>query len=246
MKFKKVITHSGVFHADEITAITLLRLTEAISYGTPIERVREVSSEDLQDKNVLVLDVGRQFDGESNFDHHQDPNLPASNVLVLEAFVDDEKLMSVLKSQFFNAVSDIDRGIEKAKPASYSQIISNFNMVNDGWAKALQYAEDTLGVVWLVASESVRLEEKWDGLRVVNNFKLQEDKEFIPNWKELAKKEGIRGLICPNSREGWQVVVPDSDVETIPEKETQTFRHNSGFMAVYPSRELCLEHVKGL
>lgn len=245
MKFNKVLTHGGVFHADEVLAIATLRKLEVIDNSTTIERVIKVEGEIPSD--VLVLDCGGEFNGVNLFDHHQDAKLPASNLLVLRAFCKDTKLVQVLTDTFFGAISDTDKGITKSQPASFTQLISNFNMLQNGFELALQFATMALDAAWQVASESVRLEGKWFSLPTIFNgkAKLQEDSEFIPNWKSLAEKEGILLLVAPNVRGGWQIVSQNSDVLAIEKGfEGQTFCHNTGFMAVYETKEFALKHAE--
>lgn len=246
-QFKKVVTHGGVFHADETLAIYTLRKLGVITSDMSIERTFNVSSDDLANHSVLVLDIGKSYNPElGNFDHHQDTNLSATNVLVLEHFCSDSKLVNVLREQFYNAVSDIDRGITKSTSASFSQIISNVNMAGENsFDVALILVEKVLHHVWHVAEESVRLEAKYFGLPLIGNEKIrvQEDSEFIPNWKTLAADENTAFLLSPNLRGGWQLVSRDSDLFNIPVGQGQTFRHNSGFMAVYETRELAEAHA---
>lgn len=65
---RKIITHPGPAHRDELIACSLL----LGMYPTlPVHR-REPSEEDLLDPGIVVVDVGGQFDLQlHNFDHHQ-------------------------------------------------------------------------------------------------------------------------------------------------------------------------------
>lgn len=243
--FNKIITHAGTFHADEILAIATLIKLGVVASSTPIERVLNVEAE--TPLGVLVLDIGGVNNGINRFDHHQDASLPATNLLVLQAFCEDKKLVQVLTDNFFGAVSDTDKGITKSLPASFTQLVSNFNMLQNGFELALKFAEMALDAAWQVASESLRLENKWLSLPTILNgkAKLQEDGEFIPNWKTLAEKENVLLLISPNARGGWQIVSQNSDVLSIPKgAKGQTFCHNTGFMAVYETKESAMNHAK--
>ncbi len=63
-----VVTHPGPAHRDEFVAVCLIL---AKWPGLSIAR-REPSAEDTDDPNVLVVDVGGQFDPvQGNLDHHQ-------------------------------------------------------------------------------------------------------------------------------------------------------------------------------
>ena len=63
-----IVTHAGVFHADDVCAVAWLRIV-----GVEAGLARRVpSTEELADPNVLVVDVGGRHEPSlSNFDHHQ-------------------------------------------------------------------------------------------------------------------------------------------------------------------------------
>lgn len=65
---KKIVTHSGNFHADEIFACATL----SIYYKGAIEIVRSRDPK-VWEEGDIVLDVGSEYDEERNrFDHHQE------------------------------------------------------------------------------------------------------------------------------------------------------------------------------
>lgn len=88
----KVVTHSGFFHADEIFAIAILMkyFDKIYDYYTlDITRTRdeEIISKAKLDKDIYVLDVGRELDrGRNNFDHHQNMGLQSAAGLVWDSF----------------------------------------------------------------------------------------------------------------------------------------------------------------
>lgn len=66
--YKKIVTHPGLFHADDVCAIAWLRVCGVTA---PVER-RNPGVEDLNDPEILVVDVGGEHDpARGNFDHHQ-------------------------------------------------------------------------------------------------------------------------------------------------------------------------------
>ncbi|MEM1520236.1 MAG: MYG1 family protein [Candidatus Bathyarchaeia archaeon] len=75
----EIITHSGHAHADEFLAISLLlyKFPNAI-----VRRVEKVGPS----KGAILVDIGGKYKPPKYFDHHQDPNLPASFVLILKHF----------------------------------------------------------------------------------------------------------------------------------------------------------------
>lgn len=73
MKVKRIITHPGHAHRDEFLAVALAL---ALAEGSPPDVVRtdDISEEDFNDPEVLILDVGGRHEPQlGNFDHHQMP-----------------------------------------------------------------------------------------------------------------------------------------------------------------------------
>lgn len=65
---KKIGTHNGAFHCDEVLAVYMLRQTSQFS-GAEVVRTRDP---DVLAGMDVVVDVGGEFDSSSNrFDHHQ-------------------------------------------------------------------------------------------------------------------------------------------------------------------------------
>lgn len=66
-----VVTHPGVFHADDVIAVALLACLTSGTENDAVQR-RVPTVEELEDPTVLVLDVGgRHNPSLRNFDHHQ-------------------------------------------------------------------------------------------------------------------------------------------------------------------------------
>ena len=71
---KTIVTHDDVFHADEITAIAVLRILQP---DISVER-RAATESDLMDPGTVVIDTGRVYNpSNNNYDHHQgdDPGM---------------------------------------------------------------------------------------------------------------------------------------------------------------------------
>lgn len=80
-----VITHDQAFHSDDVMSLSILK----IAFGK-ISLLRVERDDPIINKiDAICVDVGRVFDGEKKFDHHQDRNLPASVKLVWDKFQDD-------------------------------------------------------------------------------------------------------------------------------------------------------------
>jgi len=67
---KKITTHSGFFHADDLFAVAVLALKHQTE-GIEVKRTRDESAITSAD---YVVDVGAEYDpANGRFDHHQDP-----------------------------------------------------------------------------------------------------------------------------------------------------------------------------
>ena len=70
MNIQRIITHPGSAHFDDVTAVSLILATYPNAQFT-IER-REPTTDELENPDVWVVDVGDKFEPEKhNFDHHQ-------------------------------------------------------------------------------------------------------------------------------------------------------------------------------
>ena len=72
-----VVTHGGVFHADDVLAVCVL----ALAWGqVEVTRTRDRAALEaaVADPSVIVVDVGGVYDADANnFDHHQREGRPA-------------------------------------------------------------------------------------------------------------------------------------------------------------------------
>lgn len=110
---KLAITHSGLFHPDELTAIGIYEI--ATGETLDVVRTRDIDKFSLAD---LVFDIGEKYDKEKYFDHHQETGVPRyrngilySTVgLILDNFLENKKLIKYLLNNGLYAVQAIDNG----------------------------------------------------------------------------------------------------------------------------------------
>lgn len=258
---KEVVTHAGYFHADEVLSIAFLLGTGLISRDTPITRTNRPIEGMLSNNRVCVLDIGGDYNPELlNFDHHQNKDLPATDMLVLEHFgipesMGGEAVKERLKAILFQRVSDIDRGLlkpDKENPIlDFNGMIRAFNPIGEAtdekynvqFFKALDFALTVLNNQGAVALKYQLDLERWKGLEKAPGIAFAVDTNMILCWKEEAAKENILFLVCPSLRGGWQVISRDTEVVKIPPYSGQTFLHNSGFLANYETFEEARAHA---
>lgn len=254
-QIEKIVTHSGIFHADEVLAIAFL-YSQGLKLNFPIDRKNEVDEDELNDPHIAVIDVGKHYDPQkNNFDHHQDLKLQSSNVLILENFYDfglNNEEKEVLKERFFNQISMVDRGVinpQEENKDSFSNIIRNMNNLENGFHMAISISIDIVNAYIETCKKEIEGKKKWEKLKTdkKETVKIIENEgEFIPDWQSLAKQDDIMFLITPNIRKTgtYNLISRDSREFIIPEKDNQDFRHPSGFMASYYSIEDAIQHAQ--
>lgn len=258
MEIQKILTHSGVFHADEVLAIATIAFINNIILHRPcpdISRVKEVKLSDLEDPSILIVDIGGTFDPENlNFDHHQDASLDASCSLVLDAFMPNKGMKKYLKEQLFNSVSRIDKGEEKSTNGHFTRIISALNysdpsyvaIQDESFSKAVNMTKEILiGYAGNYKSYLVN-GSLWDRTAKIGYLKVFDKAFHLPGWRQRATSENVFAIVTPNHRSGYNLISSDTEVLKIPEHKTQSFRHNNGYIAVYRTKELAINHAKEL
>lgn len=124
-------THSGSFHADEVTACSLLLLYKKID-ADKVFRTRETS---VLAKCDFVCDVGGEYDpAKRRFDHHQSEYQgPMSSAGMVLLYLKEHGTIDPALYDYFNhslviGVDAIDNGMAKPEigHASFSQVIANF------------------------------------------------------------------------------------------------------------------------
>lgn len=124
-------THDGSFHADEVTACSLLLLFDRIDR----DKVFRTRDPEVLDKCDYVCDVGGLYDPEKRrFDHHQAEyrgSMSSAGMVLLylkERGVIDPHLYDAFNKTLVMGVDAHDNGQAKLEPgtATFSQVVSNF------------------------------------------------------------------------------------------------------------------------
>jgi uncharacterized UPF0160 family protein len=124
-------THDGSFHADEVTACSLLLLLDCIDR----EKIRRTRDPAVLDQCDFVCDVGGVYDPERRrFDHHQidyKGSMSSAGMILLylkeHSFIDPHLYDHFYKSLIMG-VDQHDNGIAKLEigTTSFSHVVSNF------------------------------------------------------------------------------------------------------------------------
>jgi uncharacterized UPF0160 family protein len=131
MELRSLGTHDGSFHADEVTACSLLLLFDRIDRDK-IYRTRDPK---ILEKCDYVCDVGGEYAPKKRrFDHHQagyQGSMSSAGMVLLELKelgIMEGHLYDHLNKALVMGVDAHDNGVAKLEPGvtSFSQIVSNF------------------------------------------------------------------------------------------------------------------------
>lgn len=256
---KTVITHNGVFHADEVFACALIK--SFISNEVEILRTRDkvLIDEAIRSKFTYVLDIGGIYcENDLNFDHHQDSINIASNVMVAY-FIRKHKpemvdVIDRLCAKIMVGISDwdtnhnniINKWHDVAKHhVNLSMIISSFNrnpmdirMQDLQFEKAVDFACTIIDNYLYIIGEEIKADKIYNSRKVINDCVAVFD-EFCPIWKE---KDEFIWAIQPNPQ-GWALMSANSSKYPLPEIEHKDliFAHQGKFIAVFKTKEAAIE-----
>jgi len=181
-----VATHYGIFHTDEVSAIALLR---AGGFNVNVERLNHQTPAEELKKYDLVIDIGRTYNPDKGqFDHHQDLNIEASNMLILEWLKKTEKISETQYKEvlpLMKIISDGDRGKGDIRPAdSIIEFISAMN-TDDIYSENQTVAFEQ--AVNLVEGHLERLFAVANKKEITQKILTEQAKEVAPNVIEMPK-----------------------------------------------------------
>lgn len=224
-KYTTVITHPGVFHADDVCCVAIL---ESCGFNGNVER-RTPTPEEIEDPTVLVVDVGGVFDKSVNtYDHHQkdgagerENTVPyAAFGLLTNFFLTNKKpeVAARFDEKFVQAVDAADCGwgsLEGTRPiVTLSHILHSFNPVGDVPAEerdahfraAVDWVKPVLGAYAKEAAEFVAAKDAVLKSRVVENTLVLDT--FVP-WSEHIfdhpEADKLLYVVFPSERGGYIV-----------------------------------------
>ena len=254
----KIATHNGIFHADEVTAIALLKLfgNDEISLTRLKHETKDFSSFDM------VIDIGKRYDGKKYFDHHQYKGGKSSAGLIWEYLGEEENYPSI--SKLIKMVDENDVGITKAKPFEYSSLITHFNnhdniyedKQEDCFNKAVEFAYTILS----------SLKQNEEGLKeaqsIVNNSfyfegnrKIIELEQYIRFWSRYINGQtmpDIKAVVWEDEEDGkWKVKIPSKKpgsfelaAKPLKSDNSMEFVHESGFFGIAKDKDILLSYLQ--
>jgi len=138
-----IVTHFSQFHADEVSAVSLLRsfyiendiLVVRVPHQTNISEIEELLKDYCNE--IFVLDVGRVYNPkELKFDHHQfskDECQLSSAGMIYSWLKENNKISDRVAKELDDVIADIDAndiGIRPFQPGELAWVINNLNSDN--------------------------------------------------------------------------------------------------------------------
>jgi len=253
----KIATHKGIFHADEVTAIALLKVFT--DEETEVSRV-DHDSTDFSSFD-MVIDIGKKFDGVKLFDHHQYKGGKSSAGLIWDYIGLQEDYPKI--SKLIKIVDDNDTGVAKAEPFEYSSLLKCYNhrdihsqAQEKQFEKAVKFAQ-TMLISMAEAQED--LEEAKE--IVANSFlfdsntAILELERFTPHWTSYINgvlTPHIKAVVWEDEEEGnYKVKIPskrlgsfDLNGKALPQDDSMEFVHSAGFFAIAKDEETMKSYLK--
>jgi len=240
-----IATHNKIFHADEVTAVALLKIF------TDDEIIVHRVDHDTEDFTAydMVIDISKQFDGDKYFDHHQNKGGKSSAGLIWEYLGFEEDYPKI--SKLIRLVDDNDVGIQKAKPFEYSSLIKCFNgskihspEQDIQFTKAVDFAMVILNSMAEMA-ESLHAAKGIvsESFMFNDNPKILELSSFTPHWTTYINAQvmpNIKAVVWEDEEEKkWKVKIPakrmgsfDLHGKALLPDDSMNFVHSSGHFAI--------------
>lgn len=216
-----IATHSGNFHADEVFAIAILKQIY------PEAKIIRTRDDKKLEKADLRIDVGKKYNGKTDFDHHQkefnecrENKIPYSSCgLIWKHFGKDlvsEEAWKEMDTKLIQFIDLNDSGIKsyettKSEPFTIADSIDSFNPdwneaqeQDKKFKQALKYAEEILKNI-IKKEKSKQIARKKIQQKIKNNpnkeYLVLE--EYMP-WKKEAVKSDLKYIIYPGfSKKKW-------------------------------------------
>jgi uncharacterized UPF0160 family protein len=231
MNIKKVGTHSGKFHADDVIAFIILDEL----YG-PLELIRS-RDESILSSCDLVFDVGGgEYDHHTNDKEYRENGIPfaaaglvwrdfGKELLKMKGVPDSaiDKVHEFIDLQYIQGLDAIDNGVRFTREIIVPELTSDINRFNPKWNKEEDETEQFNKAVQYARTSFLNLlEDQLARLAAVtiikSAYKDRSQKELLfleqhCPWHgallEVDKKEEVQFVIYKDPRKGYLIqVVP--------------------------------------
>ena len=241
----RIATHNKIFHADEVTAVALLKIFT--DYEIEVCRVNHNTTDfTMYD---MVIDISRKFDGAKYFDHHQYKGGKSSAGLIWDYIGVNHKYPKI--SKLIHIVDMHDTGLQKAKPFEFSSLVKAYNHPNiNSQEQDIQFDKAVKFVMTVIGSMKKSQEDFEDAKMIIsnsfffyNNHKIIELNKFTTHWASYingVETPDINAVVWEDLDENnWKVRVPSKRLgsfelngKALQQDESMEFVHSSGYFAV--------------
>lgn len=250
---KKIIIHSGVFHADDVLCVALLK--EFVNNDIEVIRNNIPDTSGIPE-DTIIADVGGKFDNDRFFDHHQldgqnDATTAVCSAELLWKRFGNPDCHEI--SRYLHEVSLHDTGCRLSEVGwIFKDLQPTWNSgesIDNAFEKAVKLGRSILGRKAELFEARVNAKNLYDTAERIGNTIIIE--KFFP-WQDYAAKDPtVNRAIMPGRDEGTynlQVKIG----RTLPEEWLTnppigcTFVHPGRFMAVFSSFEAAVNAANGL
>ena len=266
---KIVVVHGTQFHCDELTAVALLHVFKP-EFEYVISRIpHQAPIPELAD---YVIDVGREFDGVTKFDHHQWEHGKSSAGLLWDHVKPAGSTYNQL-DKFIELIDQHDVGLRPATAFEYPRIIAHFNTADiydtaaqmDAFKKALQVAITVIEGIKSGDESAVEV-ERYLNTRLANLSTWEREQHvlisnrWLRGWNSTLNGEltpEIHYIIWPKEQDNptgeWQIQVLTQHSSTyalhgprLEPSDKMTFVHSNGFFGVAPTKFELLAYIENM
>lgn len=230
----KIITHNGIFHADDCMTVALIK--EFINENIPVERTRNISADDYANPDIWIVDVGGQHNRMlNNYDHHQDSNLPAACMIILNELVNlcyiDEDMQVELYDAIYE-ISDIDcNGPHDKNGFQVNSLIKSFNALENGFDIAVEVCRNYIKACKANVAKTEESRDIWNRGEKIGLIKVCD--AFPTHWKRYEEEIF---LVYPQAGK-WNVITRDSVTAPLADSVMADFMHTNKFLAVFSNKK---------
>ena len=261
-KIETAVIHDGMFHLDEILSLVLIELFYNKKFKITRTRDMDLINELRQTSSTTVfIDVGMEYDGVSEFDHHQNGDLPAACELVWKAIKKDLSLKGYDKlERLVIEASMADTGRQMPTEFSLGNTVLAFNEFGEesGFEMALQFVRAAVSAIKAQCENTIKAKEIVEKSEKVLGGKAVELKAETRAWKQFLNGEKTPEVEhvfwYDEKRDKYLLgVTPESEssfnLHGTPLKKEDTkadFIHEKSFFGVFSTKEDLLSHLEDL
>jgi uncharacterized UPF0160 family protein len=225
---KKIVTHDGDFHADDVFAVATLTLyLDKIGEKYRIIRTRD---EEIIEKGDYVLDVGGIYDEDENkFDHHQENfkdkglfDIPYSSFgLIWKHFgmhlIENKNVWKKVKSELVTQIDANDNGIEISIQSFNDLPALDMDTIIFSWLPPYnERTEEKLYTSFLQAIDFARDFLVRTIHKEIAKEDMREEFEIVSKSKKnILKTDSLKALILPKPLPWADFLEDDNDIDFV-------------------------------